>query len=128
MLAAINKTLIAPVIDKEFATFSLSHYNKSIPDDAVFTVAHTDISLPRPQGYDEIINAFDKVAQAAWSNMDNVMILALRQTTANNHFSLVQGWKTRKAKDQFDFSDAYFEFKKALFPTGPSIGGCPWDE
>jgi quinol monooxygenase YgiN len=117
----LQPILVGPFEIRSFTGFSVA--GPSAPGDhrAVYVVTHVDVF---PTGKDEAAALVTALAEAGRKMTGNLWFDVLQVEGHSNHFTLVEGWRDRKAFDASLMSASTRDFRQKLTP----LEGALYDE
>ena len=119
--AETRPLLVAPLEIRDFSGFSVAGQSGQGGRDAVYVVTHVDVF---PAGKDQAAALVGELATANRKLPGNFWFDVLQVDGHPNHFTLVEGWRDRKAFDGSLMAASTRDFRQKLTP----LEGALYDE
>jgi quinol monooxygenase YgiN len=117
----LQQLLVGPFEIRTFSGFSVAGPRAPGDRRAVYVVTHVDVF---PNGKDQAATLVTALAEAGRKMNGNMWFDVLQVDGHANHFTLVEGWRDRKAFDASLMSAATRDFRRKLTP----LEGALYDE
>ena len=113
-VAAIRKIQIAPIDERTHFALSAGPVDAKAPTSSIAIVTHVDVIPPQRENG----TAFTKqLADLSRKEDGNVRFEAVTQTNRQNHFTLIELWRDRKAADAHLVAGHTRAFREKLAPA-----------
>ena len=117
----LQPLLVGPFEIRDFSGFSIAAPSGQGGRDAVYVVTHVDVF---PNGKDQAAALVAALAEAGRKMPGNLRFDVLQVVGHANHFTLVEGWRDRKAFDESLMATPTREFRQKITP----LEGALYDE
>lgn len=117
----VQPMLVGPTEIRVHNGFSIAAASAQGRRDAVYVLTHVDVF---PAGKDQAASLVTQLAEANRKSPGNLLFDVLQVDGHPNHFTLVQGWASRKAFDDSLMAPSTREFRQKLTP----LEGALYDE
>jgi quinol monooxygenase YgiN len=117
----VQPLLVGPFEVRNFSGFSVAGPSAQGGRDAVYVLTHVDVF---PAGKDEVASLVTQLAEANRKLPDNIWFDVLQVDGHPNHFTLVEGWRDRRAFDASLMDASTRDFRQKLTP----LEGALYDE
>lgn len=117
----LQPLLVGPFEIRDFTGFSIAGPSGHGGRDAVYVLTHVDVF---PNGKDQAAALVTALAGAGRKMPGNLMFDVLQVVGHANHFTLVEGWRDRKAFDESLMAAPTREFRHKITP----LEGALYDE
>ncbi|MGA8758013.1 MAG: antibiotic biosynthesis monooxygenase [Stellaceae bacterium] len=117
----LQPLLVGPFEIRDFSGFSIAAPSGQGGRDAVYVVTHVDVF---PNGKDQAAALVAALAEAGRKMPGNLRFDVLQVVGHANHFTLVEGWRDRKAFDESLMATPIREFRQKITP----LEGALYDE
>jgi len=112
---------IAPLDERITNALDAARGKSAIAPHAIYVVTHVDVV---PAGKDECMAALKAMAIDSANEAGNISYEAFQQTNRGNHFTVVEAWSSKAARDAHASAALTREFREKLTP----IAGALYDE
>jgi len=117
----IQLMLVGPIEIRAHSGFSIAAASAQGGRDAVYVLTHVDVF---PAGKDQAASLVTQLAETNRKLPGNLLFDVLQVDGHPNHFTVVQGWESRKAFDDSLMAASTREFRQKLTP----LEGALYDE